>query len=191
MNWKVDLKQGTGHTVVTATDDIRQSSDENGQVVEDFLRALQQVDILSSLEVADLYEIASLGSLEELPADTILGVTGSRCDVLYVVLEGYIELSVPTSSGYLGLGIVKGGGSFPLSALLGDGFLMSTGVAMGSVKTLVLPCQTLLDYCERRPDVGARIYRRIAEILAGRQGALLTRLVDSTLVAYLDGWPSL
>lgn len=179
------------HAFATSLHDIGQTSDEGRQVTDDLLHALQQVDILSDLEVADLYEIASLGSLEELPADTILGVTGSHCDALYVILEGYIELSVPTSSGYLGLGIVKGGGSFPLSGLLGDGCLMSTGVAMGSAKALVLPRWKLLSYCERRPEVGARIYRRIAEILASRQGALLRRLVDSALVVCLDEWPSL
>lgn len=191
MNWKADMRQGPVHTVAATSHGIGQASEEDGQVTSELLHTLMQVDIFSSLAVDDLYEIASLGYFEELPADTILGVTGSHGDVLYVILEGYIELSVPTSSGYLGLGIVKGGGSFPLSALLGDGCLLSTGVAIGSVKTLILPCVKLLGYFARRPAVGARIYRKIAEILADRQGALLRRLVDSTLVACLDEWPSL
>ena len=155
--------------------------------------ALAQVDILRDLTPAQRALVASLGEEMVLPADYILGTHGSKGDTLYLILEGEVELSVPTVMDYLAVRVVKGGESVPLSVLVGDSTLITTAVAMTSTRVVMIPRQRLLALCDVRPEIASVIFRSIAGILAQRYRFTLAKLTDTPgdAVRYADLWTNL
>ncbi len=132
------------------------------------LGVLIRTDILRELPLERVRLFAGLGHAVELPGDTILGVQDGHSQHLYVILQGTVQLSAPTAVGYLALRIAGPGETIPLSALVGDGTLVSTAVAIGNVLAFQVPVTAVQRLCEEYPDVGASLYRQIAAILGGR-----------------------
>jgi len=144
------------------------------------LDGLARVDILSGLTAEQRILVASLGKEITLPQGYILATYGSHGDSLYLILEGSVELSVPTTSGYLPVRVVCGGESIPLSSLLGKGNVITTAVTLDTSVVITMPATTLVALCHARPYIGVVIFESVARILAGRYAATLARLMEST-----------
>ncbi len=132
------------------------------------LRLLERADILQDLPPRHLELFLRIGSAVEIPADSILAVQGGRSEQLHIILEGSVQLSTPTTRGYLELRTAGPGETIPLSALVGDGTLTTTALAVGSAVVFQLPVADVLRICEDYPDAGRLVYRQIAAIFAGR-----------------------
>jgi len=143
---------------------------------------LAHVDIFRPLDPRQRRAVSDLGHEYILPGNYVLGVHGSRGDTLYCVLEGSVELSVPTSKGYLAVRTVRGGESVPLSILFGEGSLITTAVTVGTVRAFAIPRDFLLRLSVTRPDIGVQVYRTAAELFGTRYSATLAKLTDA-----LDG----
>lgn len=143
---------------------------------------LAEVDIFRPLDPRQRRAVSDLGHEYMLPGDYVLGVHASRADSLYCILEGTVELSVPTAKGYLGVRTVRGGESVPLSILFGEGRLITTAVTVGTVRAFAIPREFLLRLCSTRPDIGVQVYRIAAEVFGTRYAATLAKLTEA-----LDG----
>jgi CRP-like cAMP-binding protein len=158
---------------------------------------LARADIMRTVHSDYLADLAALGNVVELPADTIIGVRGGRCEHLYVIIEGAVELSAPTPAGYRRLRVAGPCETVPLSALIGDGTLITTALAMGNVLAFEIPVGSVLALCERYTEMGAAVFREIAVILGGRYRKTVDRLTeldgtqsDDTLAAVSGLFPS-
>lgn len=132
------------------------------------LTALTHTDIFRNLAPGRVELFADLGDVVDLPPDTILGVQGGRSEHLYVILEGTVQLSAPSVAGYLPLRNAGPGETIPLSALVGNGRLVTTAVAVSGVLAYQLPVAHVQRLVDQYPDVGASLFRQIAEILGER-----------------------
>lgn len=146
---------------------------------EFYARALARIDILEEMTIEQRALVASLGKEVTLPPNYILGTHSSEGDSLFLILEGCVELSVPTPVGYLAVRIVMGGESIPLSVLIGEGKLITTAVTTDTTSALVIPKQALLDLCTSRPDIGVLVFRSVARILGNRYATVLARLTEA------------
>ncbi len=144
------------------------------------LDVLARVDILRGLTAEQRILVGDLGKEVTLPQGYILATYGSHADNLYLILEGSVELSVPTTSGYLPVRVVCGGESVPLSSLLGEGNVITTAVTLDASVVITIPAVSLVELCHARPDIGVVILESVARILAGRYAATLARLMEST-----------
>lgn len=141
--------------------------------------ALREVDIFRNLSAEQRAQVASLGRLQELQQGEILGVQGSSGDALYVLLDGQAELVTASPVGQLTVRVAGAGESLPLAAVLGDGTLITTALALSDLRALVIPRAAFLELCGRRPDIGQQVFRTVAEILALRYQSTLRRLTQT------------
>ncbi len=153
------------------------------------LHMLERADILRGLRPRHLELFLESGSATEIQPDTILAVKDGHVDYIYIILEGTVQLSTPTVHGYLELRNAGPGETIPLSALLGDGALLTTALAVGSVLAFQLPVRQVQRICEDYPDAGRAVYAQIAEIFAGRYRKTVDRLAaggQGTVIAALE-----
>lgn len=140
---------------------------------------LARIDILRGLTAEQRILVGDLGKEVTLPQGYILATYGSHADSLYVILVGSVELSVPTTSGYLPVRVVCGDESVPLSSLLGEGNVITTAVTLDTSVVIIIPAISLVELCHARPDIGVVILESVARILAGRYASTLARLMES------------
>lgn len=143
-----------------------QSSDLPSRV--QVLRVLERTDILRGLPPRYLELFLRMGAPAEVPSDSILAVQGGRSELLHIIVEGAVQLSTPTARGYLDLRTAGPGETIPLSALVGDGTLTTTALAVGSVVVFQVPVADVQGICDDYPEAGRSVYRQIAAIFAGR-----------------------
>lgn len=140
---------------------------------------LRNVDIFQTLSLDELAQVARVGREVRLPQGTSLARQGHRGAVVYAILEGQVELTTSSPKGQVTIRIAGAGESLPLAALLGEGDLISTATAMTEVKAVEIPCSAFQKLCRQRPDIGERVYRAIADLLARRYRTTLNRLVGT------------
>lgn len=139
---------------------------------------LRRVDILRDMSDDQLREIAALGDVREYRQGEVLGVQGTRGEMVYVILDGHVELLTSSPVGQLTVRIAGPGEALPLASLLSDGTLLTTALAFSDLRAFVIPRSALLALCERRPDVGMKLFHAVAEILGGRYRSTLNRLIE-------------
>ena len=83
--------------------------------------------------------------------------------------------------------------SFPLSAVVGSGKLITSARAMTPMKVLAIPCGQLLELCRRETDIGMAMYVAIAEAIAIRYKKTLRHLTTGAeeVLKNADIWANL
>jgi hypothetical protein len=152
--------------------------------------ALRNVDIFRGLSREHRHMIANMGRIEELRDGEILGVQGGWGDSIYVILDGQVQLLTSTPMGQLTVRIAGPGESLPLAALIGEGRLVTSAIALTAVRALTISRSNLLDLCAIHPDMGMQLFQAIAEVLATRYQSMLNRLGQSMdrIMEQTDMW---
>jgi hypothetical protein len=141
--------------------------------------ALATIDIFRELSKEQLVSVALRGRVEEFREGDVLGVEGSRGERVYIILGGQMQLQTASPMGELTVRIAGAGESWPLAALIGEGSLITSAVALSDLRTVIIPRDSLLELLNARPDIGRKVYKAIAEILAGRYRSSLKRMTEA------------
>ena len=137
------------------------------------------VDILSDLTTSQVARVTSLGCPIDISAGWNLGVGGDPADHVYIIMEGKAELWARSGIGPLTLRQVGPGESFPLATLVGSEVLITSATAVTDMRVLAVPRIVLLSLFEQEPEIGMKIYRAIASVLAKRYRLTLEHLTAS------------
>ena len=131
-------------------------------------RLLEHVDIFNNLSYEERYRVAALGRRLQLPAGKGLGIEGEPGYLLFAILEGQAQLSARSPVGDITVRIAGPGESLPLAGIVDEGLLVTSVVAMTDMDVLAIPCNSLMELCSVKPQIGMKLYAAIAGILAGR-----------------------
>jgi CRP-like cAMP-binding protein len=144
------------------------------------LDMLEDIDFLRGLAPEYLGHIASLGQLQEHPADTVLFREGEGCGHVYLVSQGEIvlEIEVP-GKGPMPIRTAGPGELVGWSPVIGLGPMTATGRTRTRCRVVALDVGRLRALCQRNPTFGMEFIRRTAVALAQRLHGTRLRLLES------------
>lgn len=126
------------------------------------LNVLRNLTYFRGLAYTDLLRIMDIGETHQYQGgDTILS-EGDRPEGIYVVLRGVVTLERDLAPPM----VLTAGKHFGLGAFLRPGSYHATVTADESSQLMLLPREDLIEVFTKRPWIGLRAYRRIAETLA-------------------------
>lgn len=141
----------------------------------------QLAEIAFSAELPDavLDEIAATAVHVKFPGGTTIFREGSTDRRLYLLSSGRValEMLVPgrASVRLLSLGP---GDMLAWSALLGEGQMTATAIAVEDTDAVALAAERMLDLCDANPRVGYELMRRMSLALSKRLLATRLQLLD-------------
>lgn len=156
-------------------------------------RVARRSDLLATLGEAEASAVLALGHWECIEAGTPLAEAGTPGKAVYVMTAGQVELTGRSDIGEVTVRVCGPGEAFPLAALLGDGTLLTSAVAMDDVHAFVVGRDALLAWCAREPAAGMRLFAAVAELLAWRYRstlALRLRGVEAA-IRQPELWPNI
>jgi len=123
--------------------------------------------------------LAEIARWKFCPAGTVLFREGEGCDSFYVVHRGHItlEMCLP-ARGCTRLLTLGPGEVVAWSALVGDGRMTATAVAVDDAELIELSAAKVLERCDADPQFGYRVMRRLAAALAKRLLATRLQMLD-------------
>jgi len=143
---------------------------------DDMLQELRQGDIFRSLTPEQARFVASLGKVITIGEGDNVGEPDKGPATLYIILKGEADLMFHSPLGSIPVRVVGPGDTFPLAAILGEGVLITTGVALTDITALAIPAKDMAALLERRADIGMSVYRSAAQVFARRYTSTLTHL---------------
>jgi CRP-like cAMP-binding protein len=126
-----------------------------------------------------LEQIVAVSSVIDFPAGTVMFREGSVTRTLYIIYRGGValEMCVP-ARGCVRLLSLGPGDMVAWSALLGQGEMTTTAVAIEDTQTIAISAPKLLEICEMNHEVGYQVMRRMAQALSQRLVATRLQLLD-------------
>lgn len=130
-------------------------------------------------EPAVVTSLAALAKLETFPAGAELFREGDHHHQLYIVRQGHLSLDMTTATcGQQRILTAGVGDVVAWSALLGDGRMTATAQAIEETQMIVIDAGQLRSLCEADHDVGYRVMKWMARMIAGRLLATRLQLLD-------------
>ncbi|MBI2964663.1 MAG: cyclic nucleotide-binding domain-containing protein [Chloroflexi bacterium] len=140
---------------------------------------LRNADMLRALDAGQLRDVLMLGARRAVAEGESLGEAGRLGEKVYVVLRNEAQLTANTGFGPMTVRVAGPGETFPLASLVGYGMLVTSARAMREMDVWEIDRQRLLDLCQRRPEIGARIFAAAASVMASRYRDTLKRLAEA------------
>jgi CRP-like cAMP-binding protein len=144
-----------------------------------FADVVLRSEICQGLPADCLARLEQLAQSRSFPPGTVLFTEGAVHTDFHVIVEGHVRLDM----------VVPGRGRIPIltagpgdvlawSALLGDGTMTSTGIALDPVRTVAFPGEPLRQLCESDERLGYHFMRKLAAALSRRLLATRLQLLD-------------
>lgn len=140
---------------------------------------LAQLHFSAALPERVLDELAQAGQVQGFPAGTVLFREGTPNQNLYLISVGCValEMQVP-GRGRVRILSLGPGDVLAWSALLGDGEMTATAVALEDTQAISVSGRRMQEVCEANHDVGYALMHRISMALSQRLLATRLQLLD-------------
>ena len=142
---------------------------------------LKKCDVFRSLNDKQLRDVEKMCKYEEFDAGTIICQQGNTEEKLYVIEHGAVGIILEV--GPLARRQVQAVTDYEVfgwSAMLDPYICTATVKALENTKTLALDGQELSGLCLTRPEIGCRISRGIARVIASRLRQAYAQLLGVT-----------
>ena len=142
-------------------------------------QVLGKLRFSAPLPEAALDRLVSFATLCGFPAGTTIFREGDRNDRLLIITVGRValDMSVP-ARGDTRILTLGPGDLVAWSALLGDGRMTTSAVALEDTQVVAISAQEVLSACGVNHDFGYSLMRRVADALAERLQATRLQLLD-------------
>jgi CRP/FNR family cyclic AMP-dependent transcriptional regulator len=131
--------------------------------------ALQKCDVFRALDDSQLRDVLRMCEYEEFKGGTIICKQGSREEKLYVIEHGAVGIILEIGPlAQRQVQSVTDNEVFGWSAMLDPYICTATVKALENTKVLAFDGQELSGLCVTRPEIGCRISRGIARVIASR-----------------------
>ena len=144
--------------------------------INTWVDALAKIDILRPLSRVQRLLVGLQGKETTLPAKHVLGVPGGCFNKLFLIVEGDVVLTVPTTSGYRVVHHVRAGDAFPLSLLFGEEKVWTRACTTETTRVLMLDPEQLLILCGERPDIGSALFASAGRVMSKKHTTMLRTL---------------
>jgi CRP-like cAMP-binding protein len=140
---------------------------------------LQTLNFGDPLTAASMAKLAAACSRRDFPEGTLLFEEGTQNPWLYLIVEGQVglEMCVP-ARGCTRILTLGSGDVLAWSALLGDGRMTATAVALTATRTLAISAPNLKALCAADHDFGYEWMQAMAVALSKRLTATRLQLLD-------------
>jgi CRP-like cAMP-binding protein len=122
--------------------------------------------------------LAALAGLEEIAPDQQIFGSGERSRYFYLLLSGTAFLELQTPVYRVTIQELSGGEAFGWSALVEGPYRAFQVRARAACRVIRIPGDRLLAACEADDRLGALVFRRLADIIAGRLRATELRFAE-------------
>ncbi len=141
--------------------------------------ALQDTAFAANLSPDMAQTLAAGARWKRCAAGTVLFREGDRSEAFYIVYRGHVVLDMSlTARGYTRLLTLGPGEIVAWSALVGDGRMTATAIAVDEVELIELSGRKIFEQCEADPQFGYRLMRRLSTSLAKRLLATRLQMLD-------------
>lgn len=124
-------------------------------------------------------ELAAVSAVVDFPAGTTIFQEGAKNPFLYVVERGHVGLDMHVPGrGRVRILSVGPGEMLAWSALLGNGVMTVSAVALEDTHAIAASGPKLLELCGRNHEVGYQLMSQMAKSLAQRLVATRLQLLD-------------
>ncbi|OGN90723.1 MAG: hypothetical protein A2Z70_03720 [Chloroflexi bacterium RBG_13_48_17] len=145
------------------------------------LKVLRKCDIFRALDDKQLREAERMCDYEEFQAGTIICKQGNKEEKLYIIEHGTVGIIL--EAGPLAqrqVQAVTNNEVFGWSAMLDPYVCTATVKALENTKVLAFNGQELSGLCITRPEIGCRISRGVARVVASRLRQAYAQLLGVT-----------
>jgi CRP-like cAMP-binding protein len=133
-------------------------------------------DFFKGIDERRLSELTAMGRLLEFPAGAKVFEEFERAKDVYFVVDGQISLALCDASSCRQITVVGKGDLLGWSPLIGRLRLFDTAQTVTAVRALVFDGKELMEFCEKNPEFGFEMMRRVARVLADRLSATRMQL---------------
>lgn len=139
----------------------------------------RQTQFLRGIPAQWHHSILELAQIRIFAPGDVLFTEGSLHTDFHLVIQGHVrlEMLVP-NRGRVPLLTVGPGDALAWSALLSQGTMTTSAIALESVKTAAFPGIQLQQLCERQPEIGFHVMKQMAGALSRRLLATRLQLLD-------------
>ena len=134
--------------------------------------ALDRITFFHNLDAEERELLAPISHRRTFDAGAAVFEEGVELDSLHVLVHGLVSLRQQQKSGgsAITLGTINTGGDlFGISGLVAERTVTPhSAVCLEATETIELNREELLDLCEKNPETGVRILRKLAAIMAER-----------------------
>jgi CRP/FNR family transcriptional regulator, cyclic AMP receptor protein len=142
---------------------------------------LRKCDVFRSLDDKQLREIEKMCSCEEFEGGEVICQQGCKEEKLYVIEHGAVGIILEVGPlAQRQVQAVTNNEVFGWSAMLDPYICTATVKALESTKVVALEGQELSGLCVTRPEIGCRISRGIARVVASRLRQAYAQLLGVT-----------
>jgi CRP-like cAMP-binding protein len=142
-------------------------------------QVLDELGFAADLPEAVLDELATAAALIDYPAGATIFHEGNENHFLYFVHTGHVGLDMHVPGrGRVRILTLGPGEMLAWSALVGDGRMTVSAIAIDDTQVVAAAAQKLSDICRNNHQVGYELMARMAQALAQRLTATRLQLLD-------------
>jgi CRP/FNR family cyclic AMP-dependent transcriptional regulator len=141
--------------------------------------AMRKLVTLFELSEDSIRKLAELATVIDYPEGTILFCEGEYRDQIYIIVDGSMKLEMTTTQcGRQTILTVGSGDLLAWSAILGDGTMTSTAIAVEPSRVIVIVASDLKNCFRRDTKFGYEMMQVVAKALSIRLLATRLQLLD-------------
>ena len=141
--------------------------------------ALRQLGFAADLPDRVIQELANVSALVDFPPGSVLFHEGTENPFLYLLRSGHVGLDMYVPGrGRVRILSLSPGEMLAWSALLGDGRMTVSAMALDDIQAVAMAAPKLRELCEADHEVGFQLMSRVAQSLAQRLLATRLQLLD-------------
>ena len=141
-------------------------------VPEQFLYVARAYSLLSELDPGQLRKVVMLAEERRFRAGQLIFREHEECAFLYLVVSGEVALEMETAYEPVLIQRIHTGEAIGWSALTAGSRTHFQARALTPVTTIAFPADRLRDACERDPEMGYALMKRLLELVTERLDAI-------------------
>jgi CRP-like cAMP-binding protein len=143
-------------------------------IPDEFVEMAQTYRLLSGLDPQQLRKLLPLAEEKQFPAGRIIFVEGDKSAFLHLIVSGDVALGTAIEDRTVRVQTLHPGEAMGWSALTADSVTHFQARSLSPVSTVAFAGERLREACDRDPEMGYALMKRLFELLTERLDA--TRL---------------
>ena len=148
-------------------------------IPEQFLEMSKTYRLLSELEPAQLRKLLPLAEEKEFNAGRLIFREGDKSSFLHLIVSGEVALEMVVDGENVRVQTLHAGDAMGWSAIVADSRTHFQACALTPVSTVAFPSDRIREACERDPEVGYALMKRLLELVTERLDATRMQLVQA------------
>jgi len=148
-------------------------------IPEQFIEMAQAYRLLSELEPRQLRKLLPLAEDKRFNAGEVIFREGDKSSFLHLIVSGEVALEMVTSGPCIRVQILHAGDAMGWSALTTDAHTHFQARALSPVSAVTFPSGRIREACDRDPEMGYALMKRLLELVTERLDATRMQLAGT------------